>query len=120
MQDSQPSEPTQALANSEPESIRQEYSATKLAEAQDIKPLTEQQRLEFAIKVLLWLMGFSIFSIALSAGLVIWASHPKPGDCASCNSDLVEFAKAIFDLAKTVIPSMVTLVLGFYFGRKDT
>jgi len=24
------------------------------------------------------------------------------------------------DLAKTVIPSMITLVLGFYFGRKDT
>jgi len=35
------------------------------------------------------------------------------------NSNLNTVVTTILDITKTAVPSIVTLVLGFYFGRKD-
>jgi hypothetical protein len=64
----------------------------------DISP---KDKLKFAQRVLL-----AIFMLAVLAGFArIWASDPAGTD--------------IFDAATTLLLPVVTLVLGFYFGRND-
>lgn len=36
------------------------------------------------------------------------------------NDTLTNVVNTILDITKTAVPSIVTLVLGFYFGRKDS
>ncbi len=64
----------------------------------DISP---KDKLKFAQRVLL-----AIFVLAILAGIArIWASDPAGSD--------------IFNAATTLLLPVVTLVLGFYFGRND-
>lgn len=37
----------------------------------------------------------------------------------ACGDSQIAASKEIFEVAKTAIPPMVTLVLGYYFGKSD-
>lgn len=73
--------------------------------------LGEADRLKFAKQILLFLFILVIFVFFSSYCLVNYGS---------ANKELVSIINTILDITKTVVPSTVTLVLGFYFGRKDS
>ena len=73
--------------------------------------LDEGDRLEFAKQILFFLFLLVIFVFLASYCLVNYGSD---------NKELVSIINTILDITKTVVPSTVTLVLGFYFGRKDS
>ena len=65
------------------------------------KDISPKDKLRFAQQVL-----FAIFVLAIFAGIArIWAADPAGSD--------------IFNAATTLLLPVVTLVLGFYFGRSD-
>ena len=72
--------------------------------------LGEIDRLEFAKQILLFLFLLVIFVFLASYALVNYGAE---------NKELVSIVNTILDVTKTVVPSTVTLVLGFYFGKKD-
>jgi hypothetical protein len=105
-------------------SIITDYDISKVNANYDAKtrsvgslpPLSEKERLEFAKKILLCLFWFALV-VVIGSGLTIGFRSSCTGNG---DSELVKLVYEILDLTKTVVPSMVTLVLGFYFGRKDT
>ena len=64
---------------------------------------TETRQLHFAAVIL---SGLALLFI-LSMGMYYWAPSDRAG-----------VAKEIFDASKTIIPPIVTLVLGYYFGKR--
>ena len=74
----------------------------------DVVGLGEKDRLGFAKQILFWLLVFSVFVIASSYIAIATSSD---------NVKLVDLVDTILDITKTVVPSTVTLVLGFYFGK---
>ena len=73
--------------------------------------LDAELRLLFAKQILLCLFLIIIFVFSSSYFLLIYWS---------ANEKLISVVDTILDITKTVVPSMATLVLGFYFGKKDT
>ena len=73
--------------------------------------LGETDRLKFAKQILLFLFLLVIF-VFLSSYLLI--------NYGSGNKELVSIINTILDITKTVVPATVTLVLGFYFGQKNS
>jgi len=73
--------------------------------------VNEGDRLRFAKQILLFLFIIIIFVFSASYYLINFNSD---------NKDLVSIINTILDITKTVVPSTATLVLGFYFGRKDS
>ncbi|MCG9889970.1 MAG: hypothetical protein MH252_02700 [Thermosynechococcaceae cyanobacterium MS004] len=69
-----------------------------------LKGQFEFQRLAFAAVILTGLGLVFLQSMAM----YYWAS-----------SGQAEAAKSIFETCKTVIPPIITLVLGYYFGKSD-
>ena len=70
--------------------------------------LTEKDRLGFAKQIL-----FCLFLLVL---LVFLGSYIIAA-CFSSNSELIKLVYSILDITKTAVPAIVTLVLGFYFGK---
>ena len=77
-------------------------------EEADVVGLGEKDRLGFAKQILFWLFAFSIFVIVSSQILVVMYS---------ADAEVIALVDTILDITKTVVPSTVTLVLGFYFGK---
>lgn len=73
--------------------------------------LSEKDRLKFAKQ--------NLFCLFLLVILVFGGSYFAVG-WVSTNPELIKLVYTILDITKTVVPATVTLVLGFYFGRKDT
>ena len=71
--------------------------------------LNEGDRLKFAKQILFFLLV--VFVFLASYCLINYSSE---------NKELVAIIDTILDITKTVVPSTVTLVLGFYFGKKDS
>lgn len=61
--------------------------------------ISEKDRLELALKVLKACLLLGVF---VGLARIFW---PEPG-------------RELLDIAKTILPSIVTLVLGYYFGQK--
>ena len=73
--------------------------------------LSEKDRLRFA-KQILGCLFFLVLVVFLGSYAAIgWFPD---------NAELVKLVYSLLDITKTVVPATVTLVLGFYFGRKDT
>ena len=72
--------------------------------------LGEGDRLKFAKQILFFLFLLVIF-VFLSSYYFI-KHNPD-------NTELVSVIDTVLDITKTVVPSTVTLVLGFYFGKKE-
>jgi hypothetical protein len=70
--------------------------------------ITEPELLDFAKKVLLFLFVLVMLVFVSSYILALFAVD---------NETLKEVIKTILDITKTAVPSIVTLVLGFYYGR---
>ena len=68
----------------------------------------ERARLGFAKQILFWLVVFSLVVILVSYLTIVM--YPE-------NEQLVLLVDTVLDVTKTVVPSTVTLVLGFYFGK---
>lgn len=77
-------------------------------EKKDVVGIDEKDRMSFAKQILLFLFLFTIFIILGSYTAVF--VDPE-------NEKLVDLVDTILDITKTVVPSTVTLVLGFYFGK---
>ena len=73
-----------------------------------IDPINEKDRLSFAKQIL-----FCLFLLVL---LVFLGSYITAA-CFSSNSELIKLVYSILDITKTAVPAIVTLVLGFYFGK---
>jgi len=73
-----------------------------------IDPINEKDRLGFAKQIL-----FCLFLLVL---LVFLGSYIIAA-CFSSNSELIKLVYSILDITKTAVPAIVTLVLGFYFGK---
>jgi hypothetical protein len=84
---------------------------TEISDSEKFSGFNEGERLKFAKQILLYL-----FILVL---LVFMGSYLSIA-CYSTNAELVKLVYSILDITKTVVPATVTLVLGFYFGRKDT
>jgi heme/copper-type cytochrome/quinol oxidase subunit 2 len=72
--------------------------------------IDEIDRMKFAKLILLFLFIIVIF--VFFASYIFTAYYPD-------NEKLDSIINSILDITKTAVPSIVTLVLGFYFGRKD-
>ena len=75
---------------------------------EDIVALPEEDRLKFAKQILFFLLLFSLFVVLISYVAIAWDNT---------NKELVALVDTVLDVTKTVVPSTVTLVLGFYFGK---
>lgn len=75
-----------------------------------VSDIDEADRLGFAKMVLLFLFILVVLVFVLS----YWALYSAPD-----NEKLSSLVDTILDITKTAVPSIVTLVLGFYFGRKE-
>jgi hypothetical protein len=75
---------------------------------EDIVALPEGDRLKFAKQILFFLLAFSLFVVLISYVAIAWDNT---------NKELVALVDTVLDVTKTVVPSTVTLVLGFYFGK---
>lgn len=73
--------------------------------------LDGKKRLDFAKSVLLGLLGLVVVVFFSSYALAFFANT---------NKDLMSIVASILDFTKTTIPSFATLILGFYFGKKDS
>ena len=73
--------------------------------------LTERDRLVFARQILFFL--FLLVIVVFCASFLLVSLYAD-------NTELVKLVNTILDITKTVVPSTVTLVLGFYFGKKDS
>lgn len=73
--------------------------------------LTERDRLVFARQILFCL--FLLVIVVFCASFLLVSLYAD-------NTELVKLVNTILDITKTVVPSTVTLVLGFYFGKKDS
>ncbi|WP_318458361.1 hypothetical protein [Photobacterium leiognathi] len=71
----------------------------------------EKDRLSFA-KLILGGLGALVLMVFICSYYFI-AEHPN-------NKELIKVVNTILDITKTAVPSIVTLVLGFYFGKKDS
>ncbi|MFM4929417.1 hypothetical protein [Aeromonas dhakensis] len=80
-------------------------------EDKDSGAVNEKERLLFAKYILGALFVLVIIVFTCSYNFV--DSNPE-------NKELVAVVNTILDITKTAVPSIVTLVLGFYFGKKDT
>lgn len=82
----------------------------------------EGERLKFAKQILFCL--FVLVVVVFIGSWVILGWYSTHLDCKSGepikNEELINLVSSILDITKTVVPATVTLVLGFYFGRKDT
>lgn len=72
--------------------------------------IDETDRLNFA-KNILWFLFLIVIFVFLASYLSV-AFFPD-------NAKLDAVVNTILDITKTAVPSIVTLVLGFYFGRKE-
>ncbi len=72
--------------------------------------LGEGDRFKFAKQILFFLFILVIFVFSSIYYLVNYGS----GD-----EEVLSIVSTILDITKTVVPSTVTLVLGFYFGQKN-
>ena len=72
----------------------------------DNSDLDETDRLKFAEQILFFLFILIVFVFSASYILINYGSE---------NRELVSIINTILDITKTVVPSTVTLVLGFYF-----
>lgn len=73
--------------------------------------IDESDRLSFAKQILFYLFLVVIFVFSCSYIIALNFSHE--------NEELNSVVNTILDITKTAVPSIVTLVLGFYFGRKE-
>lgn len=81
------------------------------SESGDIAQVNAKDRLGFAKAVLLCLFILVVIVFTCSYNFV--EQNPE-------REDLLNIVNSILDITKTAVPSIVTLVLGFYFGRKDS
>ncbi len=79
-------------------------------DAENIRQISPKDILLFAKQILLYLFFLVLFVFALSYATA-WVS-PQ-------NQTLSTIVGTILDITKTAVPSIVTLVLGFYFGSKN-
>ena len=85
---------------------------TRVYDREDVSvQVSPKDLLGFAKGILLHLFALVVFVFALS--YLMTAIAPD-------NTALAEVVSTILDVTKTAVPSIVTLVLGFYFGRRDT
>lgn len=75
-----------------------------------VSDIDEADRLGFAKMVLLFL--FILVVLVFVASYIAIYNAPE-------NEKLSNLVDTILDVTKTAVPSIVTLVLGFYFGRKE-
>lgn len=75
-----------------------------------VSDIDATDRLNFAKLVLLYL--FILVITVFIASYIAVAAYPD-------NEKLSSLVSTILDVTKTAVPSIVTLVLGFYFGRKE-
>ena len=73
--------------------------------------ISSRDLLGLAKEILFYLFVLVIFVFALSYAMAHFASN---------NTPLMKVVETILDITKTAVPSIVTLVLGFYFGKRDT
>lgn len=81
-----------------------------LASENFLRDIDEVDRLGFAKMVLLFLFLLVVLVFLCS----YLSAYLAPG-----NEKLTGVVSSILDMTKVAIPSIVTLVLGFYFGKKD-
>ncbi|EPH6582561.1 hypothetical protein ACS0KT_000697 [Vibrio cholerae] len=93
------------------ESKTVDISGFEDSETGDVTQVSEKDRLSFAKSVLLCLFILVVIVFISSYNFV----ESNPG-----RQDIVSVVNSILDITKTAVPSIVTLVLGFYFGRKDS
>jgi heme/copper-type cytochrome/quinol oxidase subunit 2 len=72
--------------------------------------IDEADRLSFAKWILFYLFLLVVLVFVSSYALAFLSSD---------NEELTQVVNTILDITKTAVPSIVTLVLGFYFGRKE-
>ena len=75
------------------------------------REISSRDLLDLAKAILFYLFVLVIFVFALSYTMVYFARENPP---------LIKVVDTILDITKTAVPSIVTLVLGFYFGKRDT
>ena len=73
--------------------------------------VSETDRLLFAKQILLFLFILVFFVFATS--FILTSISPD-------NAKLASLIDTILDITKTSIPAIVALVLGFYFGKKES
>jgi len=83
------------------------YLVARSPDGEEPELVFETRRLYFAAAVLVGL-GFLFFE----AMILCYYSEVQIG----ANGNSVNHGKDIFDAAKTILPPIVTLVLGYYFG----
>ncbi len=97
-------QPNTEMANVDKGVEVREIDLEQIAEEQNAgnkNDISPKDKLKFAQRVLM-----AIFILAVLAGIArIWASNPAGSD--------------IFNAATTLLLPVVTLVLGFYFGRSE-
>ncbi|MFM8331903.1 MAG: hypothetical protein ACKN9T_09455 [Candidatus Methylumidiphilus sp.] len=88
---------------------RKEYTAKEYpAKVQEI---TGRDILVFGKQILLYLFILLVF---VFSGTYITAAY------FSQNSELIKLVYSILDFTKTAVPAIATLVIGFYFSKKDS
>ena len=90
--------------------VASRYSG-KTQDQVDLTPLSSREILSFAKLILLFLFILVIF--------VFTASYFMSWHDAK-NDKLQNVVTTILDITKTAVPSIVTLVLGFYFGKRES
>ncbi|EOV0146988.1 hypothetical protein ACOIXN_004451 [Vibrio vulnificus] len=81
------------------------------ADSGDVTQVNEKDRLGFAKGVLFCLFILVAIVFTCSYNFV----EQNPG-----REDVAQVVNTILDITKTAVPSIVTLVLGFYFGKKES
>jgi hypothetical protein len=84
------------------------YDKNSVGNLQRVSP---KDLLTLAKAILFYLFVLVIFVFGLSYTM----AHVAPN-----NGALINVVTTILDITKTAVPSIVTLVLGFYFGKRDT
>lgn len=81
------------------------------AESGGVERVNEKDRLSFAKNVLFCLFILVLVVFVCSYNFI----ENNPG-----RGDITQVVNTILDITKTAVPSIVTLVLGFYFGKKES
>ncbi|MGD9583293.1 MAG: hypothetical protein AB7V26_06440 [Lysobacterales bacterium] len=82
--------------------IRIEEKERETGSASELGP-KERARLQLAG----WVLVFLFVTVLVALGAVLWAPVDRLAD-----------AKEFFSFVKTVVPPLITLVLGFYFNAQ--